>query len=257
MTPLLAFRKVNFAYRSRQVIADADFELEAGTATALIGQNGVGKTTLLRLASGVLKPSGGSIALAGEELSGFSIRDAARQIAIVPQQLEVPFNYTAREVVQQGRTPYLSLLGGLSSEDERQVDYALELTGAAELRDRIFNELSGGERQRVKIALGLAQQPRLLLLDEPTQSLDIGRQVELLDLLRRLRKQGLTILAAMHDLHLIAANFSALILLRREAPPIYGPPSAILEQSLIEAAFECSVGSHPLFSRPLSPAELS
>jgi iron complex transport system ATP-binding protein len=175
------------------------------------------------------------------------VRQAARTIAIVPQQLDVPFDYTVQEVIEQGRTPYLSLLGGLTAKDRYEVERALDLTGTITLRDRVFNELSGGERQRVKIALGLAQQPRLLLLDEPTQNLDVGRQIELLDLLGHLRRTGLTVLASLHDLHLIAGNFSAVVLLRPSATPLYGSPDRILEQSLIESAFECELSNHPLF----------
>ncbi len=246
--PLLDLHRVSFRYGHREILRDATFALHPGTATALIGPNGIGKTTLLRLASGVLKPSTGTIALDGRPLATLSARHAARQIAVVPQHLEVPFDYTVQQIVAQGRTPYLSPFAGHSAGDRREIDRALDLTDTAPLRHRVFNELSGGERQRVKIALGLAQQPRLLLLDEPTQNLDIGRQMELLHLLRHLRELGLTILAAIHDLHLIAGNFSAVILLRPAVPPLHGPPSRILEQSLIEAAFDCPSSDHPLFA---------
>ncbi len=256
MTPLLDLDDVAFSYGNRNILSDASFSLEPGTATALIGPNGVGKTTLLRLASGVLKPTSGSIRLDGQPLDQISVRQAARVVAVVPQQLEVPFEYTVEQVVQQGRTPHLSFLRGLTPSDSRAVDDALGLTRTTELRHRIFNELSGGERQRVKIALGLAQQPRLLMLDEPTQNLDIGRQVELLDLLHDLCKAGLTILASIHDLHLITANFSAVILLRPSAPLLCGIPSQILDPSLLEAAFNCPPNRHPLFSgHPLSRPE--
>ncbi len=247
--PLLALHHVGFRYGRRDLFLDANLALESGTATALIGPNGVGKTTLLRLASGIQKPTSGSIDLDGRPLASLSPRQAAQQIALVPQQLEIPFDYTVQEVVEQGRTPYLSRLGGLTAADRQQVDRALDLTSTAGLRHRVFNELSGGERQRVKIALGLAQQPRLLLLDEPTQNLDIGRQIELLDLLAHLRSTGLAVLASLHDLHLIAGNFSAVLLLRPSAAPLYGPPDRILEQSLLESAFDCEASHHPFFSQ--------
>lgn len=256
MTPLLDLDDVAFSYGNRNILSDASFSLEPGTATALIGPNGVGKTTLLRLASGVLKPTSGSIRLDGQPLDQISVRQAARVVAVVPQQLEVPFEYTVEQVVEQGRTPHLSFLRGLTPSDSHAVEHALRLTHTSELRHRIFNELSGGERQRVKIALGLAQQPRLLLLDEPTQNLDIGRQVELLDLLHELRRAGLTILSSIHDLHLISGNFSAVILLRPSAPPLCGVPSRILDPALLEAAFVCPPNRHPLFSgHPLSRPE--
>ncbi len=245
--PLLTLRNVAFSYGDREILIDASFALAPGTATALIGPNGIGKTTLLRLISGVLRPMSGTIEFNGQPLARGTTQQMARQIAMVPQQIEVPFDYTVREIVAQGRTPYLSLLGGITAEDQREIDQALELTNTRSLQHRIFNELSGGERQRVKIALGLAQQPKLLLLDEPTQNLDIGRQVELLDLLRSLRQSGLTVLASMHDLHLIDDNFSTVLLLRGQGTLLSGPPSSILDQPLLEAAFDCPSSNHPLF----------
>lgn len=247
--PLLQLRDVSFRYAGREILHDVNLSLETGSATALIGPNGIGKTTLLRLISGLLQPASGTVELGSQPLGRLSTREAARQIALVPQQLEVPFDYTVQQIVEQGRTPYLALLGGLRAADKRQVDRALDLTSTTSLRHRVFNELSGGERQRVKIALGLAQQPRLLLLDEPTQNLDIGRQVELLDLLRSLREGGLTILASLHDLHLIAGNFPAVILMRPSAPMLYGPADRLLGQSMIEEAFRCSVSNHPILEQ--------
>lgn len=247
--PLLQMSRVGFSYGNRPVLSDASFALMQGTATALIGPNGVGKTTLLRLASGVLQPTCGTIEFSGDPLARLSARQSARQIAIVPQQLEVPFEYTVQEVVEQGRTPYRSLLGGLTPSDRLAIDRALDLTNTVHLKQRVFNELSGGERQRVKIALGLAQQPRLLLLDEPAQNLDIGRQIELLDLLRQLREAGLTILASIHDLHLIAGNFSAVILLRSSGGLLYGAPDRVLAPSLIQNAFDCPSSNHPFLDR--------
>ena len=252
--PLLELHNVSFRYASREILRAVSLSLQAGSATALIGPNGVGKTTLLRLISRALQPSSGTIELNAHPLSQISTREAARQIALVPQQLEVPFDYTVQQIVEQGRTPHLSLLGGLRSADQREIDRALDLTNTTVLRHRIFNELSGGERQRVKIALGLAQQPRLLLLDEPTQNLDIGRQVELLDLLQNLREGGLTILASIHDIHLVTGNFDAVILMRPSAPVLYGPAERLLSRSLIEATFHCSISNHPILHQ-LSSAQ--
>jgi ABC-type Mn2+/Zn2+ transport system ATPase subunit len=130
------------------------------------------------------------------------------------------------------------MLRGPGRTDRIAVDRALELAGVASLRHRVFNELSGGERQRVKIALGLAQQAQLLLLDEPAQNLDIGRQVELIDLLHSLQAEGITILASIHDLHLVDKNFSDVLLLSR--------PEEVLRPALLERAFECLPGRHPL-----------
>jgi iron complex transport system ATP-binding protein len=167
-------------------------------------------------------------------------------VALVPQQLDVPFQFTVREVVEQGRTPYLRFLRGLMSEDRMAVDRALDLADVTGLQKRIFNELSGGERQRVKIALGLAQEPKLLLLDEPTQNLDIGRQVELIDLLHFLHEEGITIFASIHDLQLVEGNFSSVLLLSPDTPLMRGTAEEILKPSLLEKAFNCPPRRHPL-----------
>jgi iron complex transport system ATP-binding protein len=138
------------------------------------------------------------------------------------------------------------MLRGPGRSDRLAVDRALDLADVSGLRHRIFNELSGGERQRVKIALGLAQEPRLLLLDEPTQNLDIGRQVELIDLLHFLRDEGITILASMHDLHLVDKNFSTVLLLSPGQPLASGSPEQMLKPSILEHAFQCPPDRHPL-----------
>jgi iron complex transport system ATP-binding protein len=246
MNPLLRFQNVNFGYGDRDVIRSASFDLTAGSCMALIGPNGAGKTTMLRLAAGTLRCDTGSVLLHNEPLHTQAIKKIARTIALVPQQLDVPFQFTVREVVEQGRTPYLGLLRGLVREDREAVDRAMELANVTTLQHRIFNELSGGERQRVKIALGLAQEPKLLLLDEPTQNLDIGRQVELIDLLHFLHTQGITIFASIHDLQLIEGNFSSVVLLSPDEPLMTGSPEEMLKPSLLERAFNCPPRRHPL-----------
>jgi ABC-type cobalamin/Fe3+-siderophores transport system ATPase subunit len=247
MSQLLQFRDASFGYGAgNKVIRSVSFDLLEGSCTALIGPNGVGKTTLLRLAAGILRPSEGSVLLKGEPLDRLPLKTVARSIAFVPQQLDLPFQFTVRQVVEQGRTPYLGLLRGPVREDRVAVDRALELADVSALQYRIFNELSGGERQRVKIALGLAQQPKLLLLDEPTQNLDIGRQVELIDLLHFLRAEGITIFASIHDLQLLEGNFSSLFLLSPDSPMISGSPEDILKPSILEKAFNCPPRRHPL-----------
>jgi iron complex transport system ATP-binding protein len=251
MTPLLQFAGVGFGYKDRPILEEIGFTLQKGSCTALIGPNGVGKTTLLRLGSGTLEPTTGQIFLEGKPLTEMTRRQKSRIVALVPQQLDVTFDFTVQQIVEQGRAPYLGLLRGPMREDRLAVDRALELTDMSGLRHRIFNQLSGGERQRVKIALGLAQEPKLLLLDEPTQNLDIGRQVELIDLLDYLRKQGITILASMHDLHLIPQNFSAVHLLKTNHSLSIGAPQQILTPEGLAEAFHCPLGRHPLLQEPL------
>jgi len=246
MTPLLSFRDVSFGYGEADLIQSVNFDLKAGSCTALIGPNGAGKTTMLRLAAGTLRCRSGSVLLNNVSLDTLALKTLARTIALVPQQLDVPFQFTVREVVEQGRTPYLGFLRGLVNEDRIAVDRAMELADVTELQRRVFNELSGGERQRVKIALGLAQQPKLLLLDEPTQNLDIGRQVELIDLLHSLRAEDITIFASIHDLQLVEGNFSSVLLLSPDMPLMKGSSEEVLKPAILEKAFNCPPRRHPL-----------
>ena len=239
MRALLSFEDVSFAFGHRNVIDRAAFSISPGSCTALIGPNGGGKTTLLRLAAGLLRPSFGRVLFEEAELTTVSRRELARRIALVPQHLDVPFSFTVQQIIEQGRTPYLGMWGGLKLHDRLAVERAIELTDIGALRGRIFNELSGGERQRVKMALGLAQQPRLLLLDEPTQNLDFGRQVELISLIRVLHADRISVLAAVHDLALIPSSFDAVILVSPGEPIRLGTPQQILRPDILEHAFQC------------------
>ena len=246
MSCLLRLSGVHFDYQGNSVLREATFDLEEETCSALIGTNGVGKTTLLRIAAGTLSPASGEVILRGRPIKTLPLKEIARTVALVPQQLELPFDFTVQQVVEQGRTPYIGMLRGPGRSDRLAVERALDLADVSNLRHRIFNELSGGERQRVKIALGLAQEPRLLLLDEPTQNLDIGRQVGLIDLLHFLRDEGITILASMHDLHLVDKNFSTVLLLSPGQPLASGSPEQMLKPSVLERAFQCPPDRHPL-----------
>lgn len=247
--PLLELSGISFRYADRTVLCDVSFALETGTCTALAGPNGAGKTTLLRLLAGTLQPSSGEILLAGVPARSMPRKELARKVALVPQQLDLPFDYTVEQVVEQGRTPFLGWLRGMTGKDRAAVERAIDLADVSSLRDRVFNELSGGERQRVKIALGLAQEPRLLLLDEPTQNLDIGRQAELMHLLDQLRAEGITIFASMHDLHLVYDNFSTVHLLTAGQPPLSGSPDEVLTPANLQSAFRCAPGRHPLLAQ--------
>jgi iron complex transport system ATP-binding protein len=249
VTRLLRFENVSFAFGQQSILGRVSFQLEERSCAALIGPNGVGKTTLLRLAAGLLQCSAGHILLSGKPVAGLTRRERAHRIALVPQQLSVPFDFTVEQIVEQGRAPYLRLFRGPTGKDRRAVERAMHLADVLFLAHRFFNELSGGEQQRVKIALGLAQEPTLLLLDEPTQNLDIGRQIELLDLIASLRSEGITVLAAMHNLELIAEMFSSVLLLTPEQDLIQGSPHEILQAATLEKAFNCPPQRHPALVR--------
>ncbi len=247
MTAMLTTENLGFQYGERKVIHGLDLTVEAGDALAIIGPNGVGKTTLLRLLSGALKPTEGEVQFRGRIIRGVD-RALARSVAFVPQMMQIPFDFTVEEIVRQGRRPYIGLRGGWSESDERALDNALRLTDTATLRSRIFHRLSGGEQQRVKLAIAVTQEPELLLLDEPTQQLDIGRQYEIADLIRQLHSSGMTIVAAIHELALVESIFRSVVLLSPEAPARRGTPSEMLRPELLEIAFNCPPRHQPMLA---------
>nr|BBH95819.1 ABC transporter [Thermogemmatispora argillosa] len=239
--PLLEVRHVSFGYGLQPIFFDVCLQIATGEMVGLLGPNGSGKTTLLRLLSGVLRPAQGEIRLQGRELGRWRRRELARVVAVVPQELHIPFEFTVEQLVALGRLPFVGLLGSYGSQDRARIAEAMRVTGVAALAERPFNELSGGERQRVLVAMALAQQPRLLLLDEPTAHLDIRYQIEVLELVRRLnREQGLTVLAAMHDLNLAARYFPRLVLFQRGIVAD-GTPASVLEPRLLSRVYGIAV----------------
>ena len=249
----LQIRQLYFSYLNGLVLDGIDLSVAAGEMVALLGPNGSGKTTLIKLVSGVLKPGQGKVSLDGASLSRLSRRSIARTIAVVPQQFHIAFAFTAAEVVMLGRIPFLKAFADEREIDKQTVADSLELVGISELRGRRFDELSGGERQKVILAMALAQQPELLLLDEPTTHLDIAHQVEILELVRSLnREQGLTVIAAMHDLNLASLYFDRLVLLKEGRVCADGAPQQVLTEARIREVFSAVVGvePHPITGAP-------
>ena len=231
-------RELSFSYNSQPVLKAVSLQVAAGERVAILGANGAGKTTLLKLMSRVLRPTQGSVTIAGSPIEALSRRDLARRVAAVPQVFSVPFAFSVREIVELGRTPHLRNFAGLSSTDRQPVHDALRLTGTQDFRNRIFNELSGGERQRVVIAMALAQEPEILLLDEPTQQLDLARQAEILDLITHLNQsKGLTVVAAIHDLNLAARYFGRMVFLHHASITAEGSPSQVLSAELLHRVY--------------------
>lgn len=207
--------RITCGYGSRPVLSDFTLGVERGEFVAVVGPNGSGKSTLLRAISHSLRPGGGAITLGGQDIYRMRARELARHIAVVEQETAVEFEFTVAEVVAMGRLPHLAPLHSESLWDREVVCQAMALTDTLHLADRLVTGLSGGERQRVMVARALAQEPRLLLLDEPTAHLDIAHQVELLDLTRRLnRDQSLTVIAVLHDLNLAAQYATRLVMFK-------------------------------------------
>lgn len=249
----LSLNQVSFSYSDTPVLRHIDLAVEKGEMVALLGPNGSGKTTLIKLMSGVLKPTEGEIHLDGSGLSRMKRREVAQRVAVVPQQFNMPFAFTLREVVLLGRTPFLKAFSGEGKSDHRVVEQVIALIGIEELKERFFNELSGGERQKAILAMALAQEPKLLLLDEPTAHLDINHQVEILDLVKSLnREQGVNVIGAMHDLNLAALYFDRLILLKEGRIFAGGTPEKVLTEENIKEVFSASVQvtQHPLTKSP-------
>ena len=244
---------VFFAYSDGLVLQDANLSIKEGELVGLIGPNGSGKTTLLKVISGVLYPTQGEIQLDGFSLRRLKRKKVAQRIAMVPQQFHMPFAFKVEEVVMLGRTPFLRMLSEERKKELDIVNQAMEVVGIKPLGQRFFNELSGGERQKVILAMALAQQPKLLLLDEPTAHLDINHQVEILQLVRSLNEeQGTTVIAAMHDLNLASLYFRRLIMLKEGRIFADGMPREVLTPHLIQEVFSASVQvqSHPLTNVP-------
>ena len=216
-TPLLQFEQLRFGYpqTARPVLQDFHLEIAPGTVTAILGPNGAGKTTLLHLALGWLQPQAGLIRLERQPLASYSRRALGQWLGLVPQSEHIAFEYSLLEFVLLGRAPYLPSLAMPEKADYEIAQSALEQVGLGELQHRSILSLSGGERQLVLIARALAQQPRLLLLDEPTSHLDLGNKGRLVHLLRELQGRGVTILFTTHEPEVAAALATHLVLMQK------------------------------------------
>ncbi|HLJ33698.1 MAG TPA: ABC transporter ATP-binding protein [Ktedonobacteraceae bacterium] len=242
--PLLQLTSVTFGYGGsahQPLLYDVNLQVQAGEMVGLLGPNGSGKTTLLRLMSGVLRPQHGKVLLENRDLQQWGRRGAARHIAVVPQELHMPFAFTVEDMVSLGRTPFISFLGSQGKHDSQIIQQAMDAAEIIPLAYRVFNELSGGERQRVMVAMALAQQPEILLLDEPTSHLDIRYQIDILELAQKLnRETHVTVIAAMHDLNLAARYFPRLLLFQRGIVAD-GGPAEVLESGLLSRVYGVNV----------------
>lgn len=236
MEEVLRFERVSFSYNGSRVIKDLSFSVRKGDFVGVVGPNGSGKSTLLKLASRVLEPQSGSVFLKGEKLDTLSRKELASQIASVPQVYHLDFSFTVEEVISMGLYPVIKKKkpGFKPKEKIEELLSRMELEG---MRERFFPELSGGERQRVILAQALAQEPEVLLLDEPASNLDVSFQLKLFDFLKELNQQGMTIICVVHDLNLALSYFERIALLFQGEVLAEGAPEEVLQPALLEKVY--------------------
>ncbi|RRQ67431.1 ABC transporter [Streptomyces griseofuscus] len=250
----LSAEHVTLAYDQRVIAEQLSVEIPDHSFTVIVGPNACGKSTLLRALSRMLKPSQGRVLLDGQAIGSLPAKQVARTLGLLPQSAVAPEGITVADLVGRGRYPHQGLLRQWSTEDERVVQESMRQTGVAELAERYVDELSGGQRQRVWIAMALAQQTPLLLLDEPTTYLDIQHQIDVLDLCAELHEtQGRTLVAVLHDLNHAARYATHLIALRGGEVIAEGAPNDIVTAELVERVFglKCQVIEDPETGTPL------
>lgn len=229
---------LSVAYGPRVALKAFDLTLGKGEIRVLIGPNGSGKSTALHALAGLIAPSDGEVSVGGKAVASFSRRDLAKRLSFLPQQPAVPDEMTVEQLVRQGRFAHVGLFRSYSAQDVEAVRWALDSTGLTGLAERNLRELSGGERQRAWISAALAQEAEILLLDEPTSFLDIGHQVEVLDLVCRLsRERGVTIVMAIHDLNQAMSVCDRISLLDKGERIFDGVPADLAASGLIERIF--------------------
>jgi iron complex transport system ATP-binding protein len=237
MNPAIRTDNLTFAYKDKSVLDGVSLSIERGEMVGILGPNGSGKTTLLKIFSAVLRGRG-EVKLNGRSIETYGKRELSRLFAMVPQESQVLFPYTVAEIVLMGRASYHSPFALEGRKDLEVARASMKLTDSLPFSDRYLHELSGGEKQRVIIARALAQEPQILLLDEPSAFLDLKHQVQVFELMRRLnRERGLTIVAALHDLNLAALFFPRLVLLRDGRIYRDGSPREVLTEKTIDEVY--------------------
>ncbi|MFG3395959.1 ABC transporter ATP-binding protein [Streptomyces parvus] len=251
--PRLAARDITVGYGDRTVIDQLDVAIPSGVITTIIGPNGCGKSTLLRTLTRLLKPTGGTVVLDGEDIGTLRTKDVAKKLGLLPQAPVAPEGLTVADLVARGRHPHQSWLRQWSSDDADVVRRALVMTGVADLADRTVDSLSGGQRQRVWISMTLAQGTDLLLLDEPTTYLDLAHAIDVLDLVDDLHESGCTVVMVLHDLNLATRYSDNLVVMRGGAVLAQGHPRDVITAELLHEAFglRAKVIDDPVGDRPL------
>jgi len=253
MNARLCVERLTLDYGPRRVLNEITLAIADGAFTAIVGPNGCGKSTLLKTLLRLLVPRQGKVLLDGRDLADIPPRTVSRQVALLPQGAESPEGLTVEELVHYGRAPHQSWWGRAGPEDRSAVAQAMTHTGVTDLAERPLHELSGGQRQRAWLAMVLAQETAIVLLDEPTTFLDINHQHELMELLAGLRRQGRTLVAVLHDLNQAARYADVMVALGPDGR-IYdqGPPQQVMTVAMMQAIFglACHVDTDPVSMRP-------
>ncbi|HWR01928.1 MAG TPA: ABC transporter ATP-binding protein, partial [Chlorobaculum sp.] len=241
LSPALVFRGVSAGYKARPVLQEVDFSIAEGEFVSVIGPNGSGKSTMLKTATGLIKPSQGRVELFGREVTSLKARERASLIGVVPQKLESPMAFTVAEIVMLGRSSKGGWTGP-GSKDYDSAERAMIYTNVFDLKDRQFNELSAGEQQRAALAMALAQEPRIIMLDESIAHLDINHSQEVLRILMNInREQKITVLLVSHDLNLAAQIADRLILVDRGKIVGNGSPGEVMQEELLSRVYDCDL----------------
>jgi iron complex transport system ATP-binding protein len=250
---MISVEKVSFAYQSDPVLREVSFDISAGEFIGIIGPNGAGKSTLLKLLNGILTPYTGKILLKDTPLELHKRKELAKIVGYVPQEFKTAFNFTVHEIVAMGRFPYATPFSRESSVDKKILESSMNATNVLEFKDRLFSELSGGEKQRVVLASALAQEPKILLMDEPTASLDLKYQIGFFEIVKNLQKnQNMTIISVTHDINLVVRYCEKLFVINDGKLVSEGSPGEIVNKTLIRDVFDVDVEiiEHPFDKKP-------
>jgi len=253
MTATVDMRNVNFAYEHQSVLRAVSISVQKGFFFIIIGPNGSGKTTLIKLIAGSLPAASGSISILGNPIQSYRRKSLAKHVAVVPQMVSLDFPFTVAEFVSMGRSPHLGLLGFTTEADAEIIERAMRFTGTDQLAGRTMHQLSGGERQRVLIARAICQEPQIILLDEPTASLDPAHQVQVMGLMEKFKEeQDVTVIMVSHDLNLASLYGDQLLLLKQGEVVKHGSPLDVLTYENLEQAYGCAmlVDRNPLGDYP-------
>lgn len=249
----LSVQQLQLAYQDKTIVPNLDLILPENKVIALIGPNGCGKSTVLKALARLLKPVKGQVYYQNQDIWQTSVKAYATKLAFLPQQHIIPEGIKVRELVAYGRSPYLNLWGNLSKEDEMRVEEAMLATKISELADHQATNLSGGQQQRAFLAMTLAQDTEIVLLDEPTTYLDLNHQAELMNMMRKLQQQGKTVITVLHDLNQACRYCDHLVVLKQGELIAQGTPDEVMTETLLKQVFDLEVEIHrdPISQTPM------